>query len=162
MHSPMPSNLVIASRFCEECHPIQSLAMFPRMRSLGVARDDNVKVWQHAFSISRMEKGDYSRSSSPSNLVIPSRSCEESHPIQSLAMSAKTRSLGVARDDNVKVLQHAFSVSKMKKGGHSHSSPLSNLVIPSRSCEESHPTQSLAMFPRMRSLGVAWDDNFGA
>jgi hypothetical protein len=63
------------------------------MRSLDLARDENT------FGFAGMTHSK-NQSGSRSIVVIPSRTCEESHPRQLLPMFAGMRSLDLARDDN--------------------------------------------------------------
>jgi hypothetical protein len=112
--------------------------------------------------------------------VIPRRTCEESHPRQSLPMCAGMRSLDLARDDDtsgmrsldlardddtsgMRSLDLARDDDTFGFAGMTHSNNQSGsrsvVVIPSRTCEESHPRQSLPMCAGMRSLDLARDDN---
>jgi hypothetical protein len=111
------------------------------MRSLDLARDDDT------FGFAGMTHSK-NQSGSRSVVVIPRRTCEESHPRQSLPMFAGMRSLDLARDDDT-VGFVGMTHSKNQSGSRSI------FVIPSRTGEESHPRQLLPMFAGMRSLGVA-------
>jgi CTP-dependent riboflavin kinase len=149
------SVVVIPRRTCEESHPRQSMPMFAGMRSLELARDDNT------FGFVGMTHSN-NQSGSRSVVVIPSRTCEESHPRQSLPMCAGMRSLDLARDDDtsgMRSLDLARDENTFGFAGMTHSNNQSGsrsiVVIPRRTCEESHPRQSLPMCAGMRSLGVA-------
>jgi hypothetical protein len=153
------SVVVIPRRTCEESHPRQSMPMFAGMRSLELARDDNT------FGFVGMTHSN-NQSGSRSVVVIPSRTCEESHPRQSLPMCAGMRSLELARDDDtsgMRSLDLARDDDTVGFAGMTHSKNQSGsrsiVVIPSRTCEESHPRQSLPMCAGMRSLDLARDDD---
>jgi hypothetical protein len=149
------SIFVIPSRTGEESHPRQLLPMFAGMRSLDLARDDDTSGMRslelarddNTFGFVGMTHSN-NQSGSRSIVVIPSRTCEESHPRQSLPMCAGMRSLDLARDDDT------FGFAGMTHSNN-QSGSRSIVVIPRRTCEESHPRQSLPMCAGMRSLGVA-------
>jgi hypothetical protein len=115
------------------------------MRSLDLARDDDT------FGFAGMTHSK-NQSGSRSVVVIPRRTCEESHPRQSLPMFAGMRSLDLARDDDT------FGFAGITHSNN-QSGSRSIVVIPSRTCEESHPRQSLPMCAGMRSLDLARDDD---
>jgi hypothetical protein len=149
------SIVVIPSRTGEESHPRQSRPIFAGMRSLDLARDDDT------FGFAGMTHSN-NQSGSRSIVVIPRRTCEESHPRQSRPMFAGMRSLELARDDNtfgMRSLDLARDENTFGFAGMTHSNNQSGsrsiVVIPSRTGEESHPRQLLPMFAGMRSLGVA-------
>jgi hypothetical protein len=143
--------------------------MFAGMRSLDLARDDNTSGMrsldlardENTFGFAGMTHSN-NQSGSRSIVVIPRRTCEESHPRQLLPMFAGMRSLDLARDDNtsgMRSLDLARDDNTFGFVGMTHSNNQSGsrsvVVIPSRACEESHPRQSLPMCAGMRSLGVA-------